>query len=57
MKANETRIGWMENRDLSVSQWSCPVCTKIFYFVDDDNDEHPPRYCPLCGRKNLRANT
>lgn len=57
MKETETRIGWMENRDLSVSQWSCPVCTKIFYFVDDDNDEHPPRYCPLCGRKNIRANT
>ena len=52
---NETKIGWMERCSLEVSQWSCPSCKKIFYYLNDHNDELPPKFCPECGRQNLRA--
>jgi hypothetical protein len=50
-----TRIGWMEKRLLDVSQWACPECEKIFHYLNDTDDFLPPKFCPECGRKNLRA--
>lgn len=53
---NTTRLGWMEKReDLCVDQFHCPSCEKIFYYVNDTDDTLPPKFCPECGRKNLRA--
>jgi DNA-directed RNA polymerase subunit RPC12/RpoP len=48
----ETSIGFMEKRDLTTLQLSCSECHKIFYYVNEENDEHKPAYCPECGRRN-----
>lgn len=55
MKDNETRIGWMENGELEVAQYHCPKCDTIFHFAADYEEDRIPGFCPICGRKNLRA--
>lgn len=53
--SDTTRIGWMESNEHCVSQWSCPACEHIFHYLNDTDDTLPPKFCPECGRKNLRA--
>lgn len=51
----ETRIGFMEKRELETLQLNCPACKAIFYYVNDTDDSLPPKYCPECGRRNSAA--
>lgn len=51
MKADETKLNWMETRTLEVSQYHCVKCEEIFQFASDKNEtSEPPVACPMCGR-------